>query len=528
MLRFQAVAILIVGGLFGAAVAAQVSNISCDPTFPIGQAFPPDSQAGKPDLRFDPLRTWLLGLRERRSAPRVFLQTPKPSAEPVIALEVSTSLPGASAFQIDVDLNHDGRFEGPGELGYAEGRFDPSGAGQVRLHGLVHGRYQVRARVNIRGRDMVSALGSVEVLPTPPNQLPVSFEVNQGQTDAAGLFLGRGKDQTVYVTADETMLVAVAYDSNRVNHSHDWNRAPRQARIQRFRLVGANASARPTPQKKLPGISNYFIGNDPSKWRSNIETYQELLTRDVYPGIDLVYHSNRRRLEYDFHVAPGADPSIIGLEFPDAANLSIDADGGLVVRQADGQELRKSAPIMYQMRGSQLEGVNGSWVLKGRKQAGYVVADYDRRRELVIDPLVFSTYLGGTSFIEQARGIAVDGAGNSYVVGEAFAAQFPTTAGAFQPVKGGLSDAIILKLNPAGTAVAYATHLGGPAGDGANAVAADAAGNAYVTGFAGGSPFPTTVGAFQTTIGGNNDVFVTKLNPTGSALVYSTRIGGGP
>src|ERR1051325_10733998 len=243
--RILAVPVLTFVTLVGAVLPAQVPCIQTCYRASVQE----HAGSGLPSARLD-LRAWLRGFSDRRSAPRVFLHVPKPSPEPVIPVVVSTSLPGARAFQIDVDLNHDGRFEGPGELGYAEGRFDPSGAGQVRLHGLVHGHYQVRARVgsvDLSPRYGVSAIGRVEVLPTPPNQLPVCFEVNKGQTDAAVVFLGRAKNQTVYVTADETMLVT-------------------RASSQRFRLVGANASARPIGRKELPGASNYFIGNDPSRW----------------------------------------------------------------------------------------------------------------------------------------------------------------------------------------------------------------------------------------------------------------------
>ncbi|MSU78565.1 MAG: hypothetical protein EXS16_10780 [Gemmataceae bacterium] len=243
----------------------------------------------------------------------VRLNIPATTAGPPVPITVSTTLPDARSFCVDVDLNHDGRFEGPGELAYSTGRLDEAGAAEMRLHGLIHGHYRARARVDGIHGEVVSAIQKFELSPPRNSHLPVSFEVNKGQTDSSVLFLGRAKNQMVFVTAEETVI----------RNQETGVRGQTATRQSRFRLVGANSWAQPMGQKKLAGKANYFIGNDPRKWRTDIETYHEVVTRDVYPGIDLVYHSSQGRLQYDFRVAPGADLSVITLEFPDVTKLAI-------------------------------------------------------------------------------------------------------------------------------------------------------------------------------------------------------------
>ena len=287
---------------------------------------------------------------------------------------------------------------------------------------------------------------------------------------------------------------------------------------QRFRLVGANPSARPTAQMKLSGRANYFLGNDPRVRQSDIETYQELLTRGVYLGIDLATTAIAAGWSTTF---TWRQATVGNWDRIPGRGRAVDRRGRRAGRSGRWTKLAKHT-IMYQVQGGRLEGVKGSWVLKGRKQAGYFVADYDRRRELVIDPLIFSTYYGGT-LNDPGNGITINGAGNCYITGDTDSVNFPTTAGAVQPAfGGGGNDVFVLKLNPTGTAVLYATYLGGNTGDSGNAIAVDAAGNAYVTGRSTGN-YPTTAGTFQTTRPGS---FVTKLNPAGSAMVYSTRLSG--
>src|ERR1035441_8986022 len=350
-------------------------------------------------------------------------------------------------------------------------------------------------------------------------KLPLSFEANRGQTARQVKFLSRGPGYTLFLTPDAAVLSLHREKDNAVL---------------RMKLLGANAPASVTGADALPGKSNYFIGSDPNQWRTNVPTYGAVKYAAVYPGIDLVYHGNQRLLEYDFLVAPGADPQAIGIRFQGARKLSVNREGALVIGLG-GSEVIEPAPVVYQEIGGQRQTVAGRYVLRGRGRVGFSVAEYDRSQPLVIDPtLVYSTYLGGS---DRANAIAVDASGNAYVTGITWSLNFPTTPGAFQTTLGGAEDAFVTKLNATGSALGYSTYLGGGVcegvidggSDGGSGIAVDASGNAYVTGTTYSSDFPTTPGAFQTTpvyCSGCYTAFVSKLNATGSALAYSTYLGG--
>jgi hypothetical protein len=344
-------------------------------------------------------------------------------------------------------------------------------------------------------------------------KLPLSFEANRGQTARQVKFLARGPGYTLFLTPDAAVLSLHRQKANVVL---------------RMRLQGANARASVTGADALPGKSNYFIGSDPSQWRTDVPTYAGVKYAAVYPGIDLVYHGNQRLLEYDFLVAPGADPRAIGIRFQGARKLTVNRDGALVIGLG-GSEVIEPAPVVYQEVGGRRQTVAGRYVLRGKGRVGFSVAEYDRSRPLVIDPvLVYSTYLGGSGN-DDGTAIAVDTSGNAYVTGSTSSTNFPTTPGAFQTTNGGGTndyDAFVTKLNATGSALVYSTYLGGAGRNPGLAIAVDASGNAYVTGFTNGS-FPVTQGAFQTTFGaGGFNAFVSKLSATGSALLYSTYLGG--
>jgi hypothetical protein len=342
-------------------------------------------------------------------------------------------------------------------------------------------------------------------------KLPLSFEANQGQTDPRVKFLSRGPGYSLFLTEDSAVLSLRGQMPT--------------AAVLKMKLAGANAHARVTGAEALPGKSNYFVGKDPKQWRTNLPTYGAVKYSDVYPGIDLVYHGNQRLLEYDFVVAPGADPRLIDLRFRSAKKLRVNSEGALVIGLG-ASEVIEHAPVVYQEIGGVRKTFAGRYVMRGRGRVGFSVAEYDRSRALVIDPtLVYSTYLGGSGSRytgDQLNAIAVDGSGNAYVTGSTTSSDYPTTPGAFQPTLQGDVNVFVTKLNATGSALVYSTYLGGAGGYG---IAVDPSGNAYVTGIAG-PDFPTTPGAFQTTFGGVEDAFVTKLNATGSALVYSTYLGG--
>ena len=442
-------------------------------------------------------------------------------------------------------------------------------------------------------------------------KLPQQFEPNLGQTDPKVKFLSRGRGYTLFLTPSEAVLAlrqnTQSEPPSLVQRSPakpdpQWIRddlleefkpkkEPRLAAqedrpgaILRSRLVGMNSHATLSAIEELPGKSNYFIGNDPKKWHSNVTLYGKVKYHDVYPGVDLVYYGNQGQLEYDFVISPGANSKQIRLEITggevsppgrahNAKALRIDVNGDLVIISAAG-EVRYRKPVAYQIAadgGKQL--VAARFMLRSKYEVGFAVPSYDRAKALVIDPtLVYSTYIAGASpgpFYfgytgDQAAGIAVDSKGSAYITGLTESADFPITQGAYQtackPYGQGCSGVpnsnpssayavFVTKLSPDGSSLVYSTYLGGGYNDNGTAIAVDSSGNAYIAGQTMSPDFPVTPGAYQTTCGprldsingaycdgwhivstcgplGYPDGFVTKLNPTGSALVYSTFLGG--
>ncbi len=343
-------------------------------------------------------------------------------------------------------------------------------------------------------------------------KLPLSFEKNQGQTDAAVKFLARGQGYTLYLTAGEAVLATKAHD------------------VMRMKLLGADAAAGATGLEEMAGKSNYFIGNDPTKWRTNVPTFAKVKFSNVYSGIDLVYYGNQRQLEYDFVVAPGADPKRIQFEF-EGAKLRRGGHGDLVLKTSQG-ELQWHKPVAYQEKDGRRQEIAARYAIKDKDRVDFEIAAYDHKKPLFIDPLVYSTYLGGSN-IDYGVAIAVDNAGSAYVTGYTTSSNFPT-ANSLQPACGSCNpnvtgNAFVAKLNTAGSSLVYSTYLGGSGDDRGAGIAVDAAGNAYIIGTARSTDFPTA-NPLQPTCGGCssgfNDAFVAELNPTGSALIYSTYLGG--
>src|SRR2546427_6820984 len=371
-------------------------------------------------------------------------------------------------------------------------------------------------------------------------KLPLIFEANQGQTDPQVKFLSRGSGYTLFLTPTEAVLALRegASARNVVDGSPAAKRErgqPLQGTVLRMKLLGANPMSRVTGVEALRGKSNYFVGNDPKKWRANVPTYAKVEYRDVYPGVNLVYYGNQRQLDHDFVVSPGADPKAITLAFEGVDGVAIDALGDLVLR-ADGGEVRLRKPVVYQEQNGQRAVIPTRYVLKAERRVAFEVAAYDTTQPLIIDPvLAYSTYLDGSAD-DQGLAIAVDAQGNAYVTGDTGSADFlqgdpfPTTLGAFRTTPAGI---FVTKLNANGSALLYSSYLGAAGSDFGIGIAVDAAGNAYVTGFTDSgnafrlyAPFPTTPHAFQQIPRGSADAFSTKLNATGSALIYSTFLGG--
>jgi hypothetical protein len=287
-----------------------------------------------------------------------------------------------------------------------------------------------------------------------------------------------------------------------------------------MKLRGCAAHPQREGREMLEGYYNYLIGNDPTRHATYVRRYREVWVKGVYAGIDMRYYLEGGRLRYDWVVEPGGDPSQIVFGLEGSEKTYIDSEGRLVFTTRFG-EVKLAELRVYQGDreiGGRFVERPGGW--------GIEVGSYDPTQLLVIDPLVYSTYIGGGGF-EEGYAIAVDGSGNAYVTGATDSPDYDVTPGAFQTTNGGGSwDIFVTKLNATGTDLVYSTYIGGSGGDGGFGIAVDGSGYAYVTGYTSSTDYDVTPGAFQTTNGGIRDVFVTKLNATGTALVYSTYIGG--
>jgi hypothetical protein len=336
--------------------------------------------------------------------------------------------------------------------------------------------------------------------------LPLFFVPNRGQVAAEVTYVLHSPHLRAYFTPSATYL-----QSN----------AGRLA----VRFAGANPAPRIEAFEPLPGRVNYLTGNRPEDWQTDLPVYAAVAYRELYPGIDLVYNVSGGTLKSEFLVRPGADPDSIRWRYDGGLSVGIDSLGALVAGMAGG-EMREERPVLFQESGSGRVAVQGGFRARAGGWFGFSSGPYDRARTLVIDPILsYSTYLGGGGQ-DSARAIAVDAAGYAYVAGYTDSTDFPS-AGPLQTKSGGGVDAFVAKLSPAGNALVYCTYLGGGWDDRAFSLATDASGSVYVAGWTYSPNFPTTPGARQRSLAGGRDAFVSKLNPAGNSLVYSTYLGGG-
>ena len=383
-------------------------------------------------------------------------------------------------------------------------------------------------------------------------RLPLSFEPNRGQTDPRVQFLARGRGYTLFLTGQGAVL-----SMERSRPGLDLLKRPFGKRgkspgssVQKpnpvprdvLRLTLLGASSRPSfePEDLQPGVSNYFIGHDPAQWHSRIPQFGRVEVRGIYPGVDMSYYGNSQesgRLEYDFKVQSGADPGAIRIKYEGAESAQVDGAGNLQL-EIGGKTVAFRAPQLYQEIGGNRKVVEGRYRIRGDREVGFEVPQYDKSKPLVIDPILdYSTYVGGSTG-DDALHVKVNAAGNAYIAGFTASLDYPTTAGAYNttPPAGGGDNAFVTELNPTGTALVYSTYVGGTTSafgypfDVGIDIALDGAGDAYITGYAYSTDFPTTAGAFQSVnnaAGSNSsNPFVTELNPGGTALVYSTYLGG--
>jgi hypothetical protein len=348
-----------------------------------------------------------------------------------------------------------------------------------------------------------------------PAWMTLRFEANEGQADDDVMFLARGHGFGLLLKSTEVVLKSNPRSPSAVSTSRRQHAAPvidaraLEPSTLTMKLVNANSRSRVAGLEKLPGKVNSFVGRDPTRWRTNVATYARIKYHDVYPGVDLVYYGNPRQLEYDFVVAPHADPNAITLEFPDTERLTVDGHGDLVLHAAGGQ-FRMRKPLIYQVVNGSREMIAGSYALRAAThQVGFHIGSYDRDRPLVIDPVLgYSTYLG-TVGADSGHGIASIG-GAVYVTGESN------------------GQAFVAKLNPAlsgPASLVYFTVFGGSGGDSGHAITLDPGAFPHVTGSTSSLDFPVVDAAQSTYAGGARDAFVAKLDSTG-ALVRSTYLGG--
>jgi hypothetical protein len=354
--------------------------------------------------------------------------------------------------------------------------------------------------------------------------VPLAFEANRGQTDSTVDFVSRGNGYTIFLSHAEAVVALRSGSHKTAESANSWPKDGAYA--VRMALVGASARTKASAIDELAGKANYFTGNDPAKWRTNVPRYQKVRYEDIYPGIDLIYYGTSGQLEYDFVLRPNADPHFVRIRFDGAQSLRVTDSGDLLVGIKSGK-LLFHRPILYQESKGTRTPVSGQYSLSG-STVKFRVGKYDHSRELVLDPvLAYATYLGGSTS-DYGQGIALDNSGAAYITGYTQSTDFPTTAGAYSSAMVGQYDAFVTKLNSSGSALVYSTYLGGSALDQATGIAVDSSGNAYVSGFTQSADFPVVnpLPAPNNTLQSFQNAFVAEIGPDGSALLYSTYLGG--
>lgn len=383
-----------------------------------------------------------------------------------------------------------------------------------------------------------TALASKKPLtPSLYGQLPIRFEPNRGQFDPRIKFSARGDRCSLFLTQNKAVL-ALAGSSDK------------PAFALRMSFAGGNQAAPALIRGLDPtsGTTNYLLGNDPSRWLTKIPSFAKVQYDNIYPGIDLLFYQSSFEnnsaqnnsvqrpgvLEYDFNVAPGADPNQIRLTFAGQDKIEAASNGDLLLHTASGGLLLKR-PVIYQESLKSTAGakknrtnIEGEYFLASNNEVAFRIGPYNKNLPLVIDPaLVYSTFLGGT-VSDQVNAVAVDSQGEAFVTGKTTSPDFPTTSGIVQSGLRGPANAFVTKLNAAGSQLVYSTYLGGSngTGDSGQAIAVDSDGNAYIAGVATSTNFPT-VNSIQSALRSSaGNAFVAELDPNGAGLLYSTYLGG--
>ena len=365
---------------------------------------------------------------------------------------------------------------------------------------------------------------------------PLSFEENVGQKDARVQFSAHGQGFALFLTKDSMVFdfarkIQDETDNDPKKMSLD-QLNPRErdkpAKMQHEALfvefLGMNNNIEVVGEDMLPGKSNYFIGNDHEKWHTDINQYSKIRYKNIYPGIDLLYYSINGLIEYDFILSPGADPNQIKLQYKGAKSLNTDDQGNLLIEMGFGIVSHK-APVIYQESNQKRSSINGSYIVSENNQISFNIKNYDQSKALIIDPVLgFSTLFGG-SVNDYGNAITLDNSGNIYISGLTTSSDFPTLT-PYQTDQGGY-DTYVLKLNSDGNTIIYSTYLGGSDNEYSNSIDIDSNGNVAIAGVTRSTDYPT-LNANQTYIGPQyvDDIFVTKLNSSGNALIFSTYLAG--
>lgn len=333
------------------------------------------------------------------------------------------------------------------------------------------------------------------------------FEQNQGQAPAGVRFLAR-RGSMLLALEDDAFTLATA--------NGEWIR---------FSFDCAGRTPAVHGEGRLPGTRNYFVGDDPSRWVTDVPAWERVRIDDLYPGIDVVFRSSGEKLEYDFVVAPGASPKVIAMTVGGTMRLQ-EERGALVASTSDGVAFRQLAPASFQAA-PRSRPVTSACRLHGN-EIRFAVGQYNAEAELIIDPVIeTSTYIGGNSG-DEAHAVAVDAGGNIYIAGETYSTDYPFLGGV-QPANQTPSqrDGFITKLDPSGRRVIFSTYFGGNAYDLVQAIAVDSTGAVYVAGNGYSTNLPVTANAFQkkANIWVGDDGFLVKLSPAGNAIVYCTYLG---
>ncbi|MDA8168422.1 MAG: SBBP repeat-containing protein [Nitrospiraceae bacterium] len=388
-----------------------------------------------------------------------------------------------------------------------------SGAAYLLVKNLSH--------LNLKGRPLErqKAQAPTKAVFSPAGFFFTGFEPNMGQTVQPVKFLMRGNGYNLFLTPDEAVFAFFKKTKA--------GRVFPGSGVIRMSFEGAKKKASIAGAGELSGKTSYFIGRDKEKWLSGIPLFSDVVYNGIYRDIDLVFHSGKKRLEYDFVVHPGADPGDIALRLEGAKAVNMDGKGDLAISGSAGEKMVFIKPEVYEEARGVKKKVEGHFIIEG-DTIGFRVAGYDRRKTLVIDPsIAYSTFLGGSQN-DEGHGIRVDAQGNVFVTGFTMSPDFPTKAPE-QPVWGGgtsTGDVFVTKLNTAGNALIYSTFIGGASDDAGKAIEIDPAGEAYITGVTASSNFPVLT-PFQGTLKGASNAFIVKLSASGTQLLYASYLGGG-